>query len=131
MVAISSVTSSPSTVTLPISGSSHASAQPASTKSASVQVKAQPSTPNNAQPKNQEQAVTEHQVQQAVSEANLAFSGNNESVAFSYEKKLGLLFVQVTDNQSGEVIREIPSKDFIKHHLAMHEMVGLILDKEA
>ncbi|MDX8388598.1 MAG: flagellar protein FlaG [Ghiorsea sp.] len=124
MVAISSVTPSASTVALPTSGSNHVKV-----KAASVQVKPQTSTTNHAQPK--EQPVTEQQVKQVVSEANTALAGSNESVAFHYEKKLGLLYVQVTDNQSGEVIREIPSKDFIQHRLAMREMVGLILDKEA
>ena len=124
MVAITSVLQS-STVTLPTTGSSQASA-----KLASVQVKQQQSVPNNAQPKKLEQP-TERDVQKAISEATSAFAGANESVSFSYEKRLGLLYVQVTDNQSGEVIREIPSKDFIKHRIAMREMVGLMLDKQA
>ena len=127
MVAISSV-SQPSTVTLPTAGSGRATAQ--TVVAASVTVKPQASTPNNAQPKKQEQAITEQQVQKAVNEANADFSGSNESVAFHYEKKLGLLYVQVTDNQSGEVIREIPSKDFINHRIAMREMIGLFLDKQ-
>ena len=124
MVAITSVLQ-PSTVTLPTSGSSQAGA-----KLASVQVKQQQSVPSNAQPKKIEQP-TEREVQKAISEATSAFAGANESVSFHYEKRLGLLYVQVTDNQSGEVIREIPSKDFIQHRIAMREMVGLMLDKQA
>ena len=123
MVAISSVTPSASTVTMPTSGSVRATAQ---TAVSVPMVKPQVSAPKSAQ----EKPVTEQQVKQAVSKANAMFAGSNESVAFHYEKKLGLLYVQVTDTQSGEVIREIPSKDFINHRLAMREMVGLILDKQ-
>ena len=123
MVAISSVTPSASTVTMPTSGSVRATAQAA----VSVpMVKPQVTSPKDTQ----EKPITEQQVKQAVSKANAMFAGSNESVAFHYEKKLGLLYVQVTDTQSGEVIREIPSKDFINHRLAMREMVGLILDKQ-
>jgi len=83
------------------------------------------------QPTPQKDAVvTEKQVQQAINDIVSNIGTANESIGFSYEKKLGQLFVVVTDNKSGEVIREVPSKDFIKHTLAMQEMIGLLLDKQ-
>jgi len=71
------------------------------------------------------------EVKQAVESVNQQLGGASEKVTFGYEAKLNRLYVQVTDKSSGEVIREIPSKDFIKHQLAMREMIGLILDKTA
>ncbi len=89
-----------------------------------VQAKTSPSTQHIEKP------VTEKDVQKAINEITSALVGANESIGFNYENKLGQLYVQVTDNVSGEVIRELPSKDFIKHKLAMQEMIGLLLDKQ-
>ena len=82
------------------------------------------------QPQQASTKVSEKEVQQAISEVTSNLGEINESIGFSYEKKLGQLFVLVTDSASGEVIREVPSKDFIKHKLAMQEMIGLLLDKQ-
>ena len=78
-----------------------------------------------------EPEVSEQDLKAAVAQANVDMAGNSESVTFGYEKQLGLLYVQVVDNDSGEVVREIPSKGFIAHRIAMREMVGLLLDKQA
>jgi len=78
-----------------------------------------------------EQPVSEKEVQQAIRDVTSNIGQASESIGFSYEAKLGQLFVLVTDSNSGEVIREVPSKDFIKHKLAMQEMIGLLLDKQA
>jgi len=80
---------------------------------------------------NIEPQVSERTLKKAIAQANIEMASNSESVTFGYEKELGLLYVQVTDNDSGKVVREIPSKDFIAHRLAMREMVGLLLDKQA
>jgi flagellar protein FlaG len=80
---------------------------------------------------NTEAKVSEKALRDAVGQANIEMAMTNESISFGFEKKLGLLFVQVTDSNSGEVIREIPSREFIAHRVAMREMVGLLLDKQA
>jgi len=79
-----------------------------------------------------EKPVQEKDVQQAINQANetLALQGSNESIAFTYEAKLGQLYVQIKDQTTGDVVREIPSKDFIKHQIAIREMIGLLLDKK-
>jgi len=82
------------------------------------------------QPQQVESPITEQELQQAITEVNTALTESNVSIGFNYEQKLGQLYVQVTDNLSGEVIRELPSKDFIEIKLAMREMIGLLLDKE-
>ncbi|MDX8389700.1 MAG: flagellar protein FlaG [Mariprofundaceae bacterium] len=80
-----------------------------------------------------EKQPSEQEVQKAVEQATqeIASLGSSETIGFSYEKKLNLLFVQIKDLDSGEVVREVPSKDFIKHQIAVREMIGLILDKKA
>jgi len=122
--------------------------QPSSVPS-SVNVRSSVSSGKVAQPKPQAapaatqpvtQPVTQHDVQKAKQDVQRAIeqatrqlesAGLSEKIGFGYVQELNLLYVQVKDAQSGEVIREIPSKDFIKHQLAMREMIGLLLDKTA
>jgi len=73
---------------------------------------------------------TEQEVQQVVAEANREYSGPNEKIAFGYEKRLNMLIVQVQDRETGEVVREIPPKEFIDFRVAMRERIGLLLDKQ-
>ena len=106
----------------------------ASARVGSPQVQSQPvRTEQSVQQnvKSAERKVSEQEIRQEVAKANVEIAGSNEAISFGYEAKLGLLYVQVTDANSGEVIREIPSKDFIQHRVAMREMIGLLLDKQA
>ena len=120
MEAIRSISNN-SAVAIATSGSS------APTVQAQVQPKIQ--LQPQAVPTQPERVVSEQELKQAIQQINQSFAGSNEAVSFTYEEKLGQLFVQITDNQSGEVIREVPSKEFIQHQVAMKELVGLLLDK--
>jgi len=76
---------------------------------------------------------TERSVKDAVDNVNkmLAQSGSNEVITFSYEPSLQQLYVKIVDRNSGTVVRQIPSKDFIRNQIALREMIGLILDTKA
>jgi len=78
-----------------------------------------------------QQRVDREALRKVVDQANAVMALSNESISFGYEEKLGRLYVQVTDKQTGDVIRQIPSKEFMQHQIAMREMIGLILDKQA
>jgi len=80
---------------------------------------------------NVEQKISVQDVQKAVQYANAQMAGSNENISFGYEEQLGQLVVQVTDKASGNVIRQLPSKNFIQHQIFMREMIGLFLDKKA
>ena len=126
MAVISSITSQ----------SSVSSSPPVSNRSSLPMVQQQETSQSSnvhALPLKKEQPVTEKIVQQAVNQANqmLAASGSNETISFSYESKLNQLCVKIIDKNSGKIVREIPSKDFIRHQIALREMIGLILDKKA
>jgi len=124
IVQASPVLSSPNVGSVNIRPSNQQGTNSPTTPTTSVQ---QESVKNN----DQEKAVSTQDVQKAIQQANASFSRSNESIAFGYEEKLGQLFVTVTDKQSGEVVREIPSKEFIEHKIFMKEMVGLLLDRQA
>ncbi|RMH51332.1 MAG: flagellar protein FlaG [Zetaproteobacteria bacterium] len=121
MVAITQTTPATAAVAVP------ASPDAASSGRASVPPPSIPPTPAEKQADPQ---VTEQRLAEAVRAGNAALAGKNEHLSFGYEKRLNLLYVQIRDNRTGEVIREIPSKDFIRHALAMKESIGLILDKK-
>lgn len=97
---------------------------------------AAPATPAVAAPavpvvSDQQGKVSEEAVRHAVKQANIEFAGSNEKVGFGYEKRLGLLYVQVLDKNTGDVVKEIPSKEFIQHQVFMKELAGMLLDRKA
>jgi len=126
MAVISPITTQAPVVSTPMVGAPVA----APTKAVQQRVVPQQSSAQNSQ---KEAAITEKSVQNAVNQANqmLASVGSNETISFAYEEKLNQLYVKIVDQQSGAVVREIPSKDFIRHQIALREMIGLILDKKA
>lgn len=88
--------------------------------------------PEVSHPAPAEQAkVSEDSVRHAVEQANIEFAGSNQEVGFVYEERLGQLYVQVLDKETGTVVKEIPSRDFIEHQAFMKELAGLILDRKA
>jgi len=128
MAVISPITTQAPVASTPMVGASAPSTAPVQQKAVPQQA---PASVVNIRQK--EPVVTEKSVQEAVNTANqmLANSGSNETISFAYEEKLNQLFVKIVDQNSGAVVREIPSKDFIRHQIALREMIGLILDKKA
>ncbi len=74
---------------------------------------------------------SEKEIRKAVRQANVDFAGANQRIGFTYEEKLGQIFVQVLDKHTGKVIKEIPPKEFIRHQVAMREFLGMLLDRKA
>lgn len=75
-------------------------------------------------------AVDEKQLQQALQQLNREASSMNAKVSFRYDRRINQLYVQVVDRDSGEVVREIPPKEFLEHKAAMSEFIGLLLNKK-
>lgn len=55
---------------------------------------------------------------------------HNVDLHFSVNKDSGRIMVTVTDEKTGEVIREIPPSEIVKFAEKFHEMVGMIFDKK-
>ncbi len=108
---------SPSTTVVrqPVKPSSVSSGQPVPSNEAGDTKKQQPSS---------------QEVQRAVVQANAQIAGLNENLSFGFVKELGQLVVQITDKNSGEVIRQIPSRDFIAQQIASKAFLGMLLDKQ-
>jgi len=63
-----------------------------------------------------------------VDELNQTSDSLEVSVKFAFNDKLGEVYVNVIDKDSGEVIRQLPSKEALKLKEAMKEYVGSIFD---
>jgi flagellar protein FlaG len=80
----------------------------------------------------QETAIGKEEVKQLVEQANMQLAGaSNQRVSFGYEERLNLLYVQIKDSATGEVVREIPPKELIEQRAALSEMIGMLLDRNA
>jgi len=55
---------------------------------------------------------------------------HNVDLHFSVNKDSGRIMVTVTDEATGEVIREIPPEEIVKFVDKFDEMVGMIFDKK-
>ncbi len=80
----------------------------------------------------QEASVDNENLKKLIARVNkqMAAAGN-QRVSFGYEERLNRLYVQIKDNVSGEVVREIPPRKLIEQQAAMSEMIGIILDRNA
>jgi flagellar protein FlaG len=58
-------------------------------------------------------------------------AASSRKLSFSIDHDSGELFVQVKDMATGEVIRQIPSKEVMSMHQRLDEMMGILLDREA
>jgi len=54
---------------------------------------------------------------------------SNEKVSFSFHEKTDRIIMKVTDMNSNEVIKEIPSKDAIKLLEHLREFIGILIDE--
>lgn len=55
---------------------------------------------------------------------------NNVDLGFSVHKSSGKIMVTVTDDETGRVIREIPSSEMLNLAARLEEMMGLIFDRK-
>lgn len=69
------------------------------------------------------------QIKKAVEEANKKARIMNTAREFSYDDATNRICVKVTDTETKEVIREIPTEEAIKRLTRMLEDAGLVFDK--
>jgi flagellar protein FlaG len=55
---------------------------------------------------------------------------HNINLQFSVHQTSGKVVVAVTDEESGELIREIPSREMLKLSTKLEEMMGLLFDQK-
>jgi flagellar protein FlaG len=79
----------------------------------------------------QQEALTRQKLQEGVKELREFVKPYNTSLAFSVDEESGELVVKVTDNDTGDVIRQIPSEDALKLAQALDTLKGLLIRQKA
>ncbi|MFS0656794.1 flagellar protein FlaG [Bacillus sp. 179-C3.3 HS] len=75
------------------------------------------------------QAVPKEEIEKTIQGANKLIEPTQFHLQFELHEKLNEYYVKVVDDQTDEVIREIPSKEWLDFYAAMTEIVGLFVDK--
>jgi len=73
---------------------------------------------------------SKEQLEKAVKGINDFVETSNTHIQFKLHEKLNEYYVTVVDNDTKEVVREIPSKKVLDVYAAMTEFIGLIVDKK-
>jgi flagellar protein FlaG len=74
--------------------------------------------------------VTKEKVEDVVQGMNEFLHASNTHLKFEFHDKLQEYYVTIVDEQSKEVVREIPVKKILDMYAAMTEFVGLMVDKK-
>jgi flagellar protein FlaG len=111
--------------TVSISGSSPASSAKNDLPSGS------PIPLNGSKPEKEEKTADLSEIQIMVDDLqnNLKIF-HNINLQFSVNQASGQVMVAVTDEDTGEIIREIPSKEMLNLSMKLEEMMGLIFDQK-
>jgi len=96
------------------------------TKNADSSSKAEPVTTKAPDPEKDVERVSE--VVDAVQESMDMIKETNNHLLFSVDEQTEEVMVKVTNKDSGEVIREIPSQEFLDLAANFEQMVGLMFD---
>jgi flagellar protein FlaG len=76
------------------------------------------------------QEVSKEQLEEIVKGMNEFLQPSHTSLKFELHDELKEYYVQIIDERTKEVIREIPPKKLLDIYAAMMEFVGLIVDKK-
>lgn len=70
-------------------------------------------------------------VQQLAAELGTALNRLEGDFSVSVDQDSGTMVVRITDQATGEVVRQIPSKELLEADRSMERIVGLIVDDQA
>ena len=84
---------------------------------------------HNSEEKVYVQELDKNGIIKIVDKLNESMKMSNERVRFSYHEENNKIILRVTDSESGEVIREIPSRNVQKLHDHIQEYIGMLVDE--
>ena len=76
-----------------------------------------------------QQAITESTIDNQIDSMNDLLSTTPTSIKFNMHKDLDRIYVQVVDQQTKEVVKEIPPEEFLDMVASMLKNAGLIVDE--
>lgn len=77
-----------------------------------------------------ERVLSKAELSKEIDGINKWLQSTNTHVKFTLHEELNEYYVQVINDQTQEVIREIPSKKMMDMVAKFHEMVGLLVDEK-
>ena len=87
-----------------------------------------PSTPKPS-PRFDPQKMLQH-MQEVVDRLNEQMNENNRNLGFSIDRKINTFVVTVRDQNTGEVVRQIPSEVVVNVAHSLEEMRGLLFNEK-
>ena len=84
---------------------------------------------NNGQSGNQNTAITEKQIKDAVSKVNSQLKPHRTRCEFSYHEETKRVSIKVIDKESQQVIREIPPEQTLEMVQRVWELAGFMVDE--
>lgn len=81
------------------------------------------------QPEAAEKVLTKEELRKEIDGMNKWLQTTNTHIKFTLHEELNEYYVQVINDQTQEVIREVPSKKMMDMVAKIHEMVGLLVDE--
>ena len=78
---------------------------------------------------NREPIISSKELEAKISELNEAMVSRNKAVLFSTDPQTGKDIVRITNSNTGELIRQMPSVEALKAMQNIDEMMGLIFNK--
>ena len=70
-------------------------------------------------------------VQQLAAELGTALNKLEGDFSVSVDKDSGMVVIRITDEITGEVVRQVPPKELLEADRSMERIVGLIVDDQA
>ena len=70
-------------------------------------------------------------MEQALEQLKSKLSSQNNALQFELDQQTGDTIVRVLDGETGEVIRQIPSKELVEIARALDKMQGMLLRQQA
>ncbi|MET1032015.1 flagellar protein FlaG [Domibacillus tundrae] len=83
------------------------------------------------EPAEQSTPLKEEELQKFADQVNAFLQPSQTHVQFEYHEDLQEYYAVIVDNNSEEIIKEIPSKKILDMYAAMTEFIGLFVDKKA
>lgn len=89
-----------------------------------------PGSNQNEQESGQHKGASENQIKQAIRDANNIMKARRTRCEFSYHEDTKRVSIKVMDEDTQEVIREIPPEETLQMIQKMWELAGLLIDEK-
>jgi flagellar protein FlaG len=94
------------------------------------QIKTPLNTAKNSKAAKDEMPIPDKLIVEAIEKVNKAIDGPDQRLQFSIHKATHEIMVKVINNDTGEVIREIPSEKVLDMVAKMSDKTGILIDEK-